>query len=74
MSYTPTTWTDRNVQYPNRYTDELSNVKTLMPSPGTVTDAGVNVTAARMNNIEQGIVKANAARDIYLYKNIGGSL
>ena len=55
MPYTPNTWVDRNVQYPTRYTDELANVKTFTPSPGTVTEAGTTVTAAKMNNIEEGI-------------------
>jgi hypothetical protein len=59
-TYTKTTWKDRSVQYPNRYTDESSNVKTFTPSPGTVTEAGTTVTAQRMNNIEDGIANATA--------------
>lgn len=55
MSYTKNTWNDRNVQYPTRYTDELGNTKTFTPSPGTVTNAGTNITAAYMNNLEKGI-------------------
>jgi vancomycin resistance protein YoaR len=52
MAYVKTVWVDRNVQYPNRYTDELANTKTFTPSPGTVTQLGTTVTATRMNNIE----------------------
>lgn len=55
MAYVKTTHADRNVQYPNRYTDELSNVKTFTRSPGTVTQAGTTETATVMNNIENGI-------------------
>lgn len=65
MGYTKTTWTDRNVQYPARYLDELNNVKTFTPSPGTVTDAGTKATAARMNNIESGLESAHKGTHIY---------
>jgi hypothetical protein len=53
--YTPTTWVDRNVQYPNRYTDQNGTLYTFTPSTGTVTNAGTEITASRMNNIENGI-------------------
>jgi len=58
VAYIPETWVDRNVQYPNRYTmvDNGDGTYTLIPSPGTVTEAGTFVTAQHMNNIEQGIV------------------
>lgn len=58
MAYTKQLWVDRNIQYPSRYTDELGNTKTFTPSPGTITQAGTTVTAARMNNIENGIESA----------------
>lgn len=58
MSYTKTNWTDRVVQYPNRYTDELANVKTFTANPGTITEAGTTITASRMNNIETGVETA----------------
>ena len=58
MAYTKTTWVDRNVQYPNRYQDQSLNTYTFTPSPGTVTQAGTDITAARMNNIENGIENA----------------
>lgn len=74
MAYTPTTWTDRNVQYPRRYTDELSNVKTFTPNEGTISNAGTAVTAAVMNNIETGIQENRQARSSYLYNTISGGL
>lgn len=60
MSYTTTTWTDRIVQYPNRYTKtaETSSEVTLASSPGTVTQAGTAVNAGNLNNMEQGIYNA----------------
>lgn len=57
MAYIKTTWVDRNIQYPGRYSevDGGGGIKTFTPSPGTITQAGTTVTAARMNNIETGI-------------------
>ena len=55
MAYVKKTWVDRIVQYPSRYTDESSNVKTFTPSPGTITAAGDPVNAGNLNHIEQGI-------------------
>lgn len=59
MAYSRIPWADRNVQYPNRYTDELANVKTFTPSPGTITEPGTFVNAARMNIIQDGIDQNN---------------
>ncbi|MFZ3132754.1 MAG: hypothetical protein WA125_17035 [Desulfosporosinus sp.] len=60
MAYTPETWLDRNVEHPTYYTlTEIGGgVYALVPAPGTVTEAGTIVTAARMNNIESGIIKS----------------
>lgn len=63
MGYTKTSWTDRNVSTPSDYTITKSgggalssgDVVTMAESPGTVTDAGTDITQARMNNIETGI-------------------
>lgn len=76
LSYTGTSWVDRNVQFPLRYTEtEISaGVYDHTAAPGTITAAGTTVTAARMNNIEAGITKAHVGLDIYNYKNLGGSL
>lgn len=71
MGYSKTTWADRNVQYPNRYTDELSNTKTFIPSPGTITEAGTKATASRMNNIESGIESAHKGTHIYGASAVG---
>lgn len=60
MSYNTTTWTDRIVEYPNRYakTNETTTEVTLALSPGTVTQAGTAVNAGNLNNIEQGVYNA----------------
>jgi hypothetical protein len=65
MAYVKTIWVDRNVQYPNRYTDELANTKTFTANPGTITEAGTPVTAAAMNNIGLGIDKLTDNTMIY---------
>lgn len=60
MPYSPTTWQDRVVQYPQRYgkTGETSTEVTLTASPGTVTQAGTPINATNMNKIEAGIAAA----------------
>lgn len=55
MAYTKTTWTNRVVEFPRRYIDELSNTKTFTPSEGVITSAGTTLTAGVMNNIETAI-------------------
>lgn len=61
MAYTKTTWTDRNVQYPTRFTKsgETTTQVTLSASPGTVTAVGTPVSSTNMNNIENGIYNAH---------------
>ena len=61
MPYTPTTWVDRAVQYPSRYTKsgETTTEVTLISSPGTVTAAGTAVNATNLNKMEAGIVSAH---------------
>jgi hypothetical protein len=61
LTYNKTTWTDRNVQYPGRYskTSESANVVTLLENPGNIIQAGTPVNAANMNNIENGINDAH---------------
>ena len=56
-TYTKTTWVDRNVQYPNRYTITTidGDTEEFTAEPGTITQAGTQVTAANMNNIEDGV-------------------
>lgn len=56
-NYSKTTWADRNVEHPTYYTEtEIGGgVYEHTPAPGTITEAGTTVTAARMNNIETGI-------------------
>jgi hypothetical protein len=55
--YSKTTWIDRIVEFPNRFTksSESASAVTLTASPGTVTEAGTPLNAANLNNIEQGI-------------------
>lgn len=60
MSYNMTTWQDRVVEFPNRYTKtgETASQVTLALNPGTVTQAGTAVNASNLNKIEQGIFDA----------------
>jgi hypothetical protein len=62
MAYTKTTWADKNVQFPNRFTKtgESAGGVTLVPDPGTVTQAGTALSASNMNKIEDGIAAAHA--------------
>jgi hypothetical protein len=62
MAYSKTTWVDRNVQYPTRYSVDGAN-KIIIPAAGTVTQAGTAFSAARMNNAENGIESAHIAID-----------
>jgi hypothetical protein len=71
LGYSKSTWLDRNVQHPHRYTDEMSNVKTFTASPGTITEAGTQMTAARMNNIEVGIENVYKGLHNYGASSIG---
>ena len=53
MSYIKTTWQDRAVQYPQRFTRTSDGTyDTLVPAPGTVTQSGTPITAAALNNLE----------------------
>jgi hypothetical protein len=57
MAYSKTTWVDRLVQFPGRFTksNETSGSVTLAADPGTVTAAGTPLSAANLNNMENGI-------------------
>lgn len=50
-------WEDRQVEYPMTFTvtENLNGTVTLTPYPGAVSNEGTKFTAARMNNIENGI-------------------
>jgi hypothetical protein len=63
--YVRTTWQDRQVQNPMNFTATGTAAATqggsivLTPNEGAVTQTGTPLTAATMNNIEQGIVDLN---------------
>lgn len=61
MAYTKNVWSDRSVQYPRRYKDQSNNQYTFTPDEGTIYNEGTPVTAARMNNIENGIESLDTA-------------
>lgn len=65
MTYIKTTWVDRVVQFPYRYSKsgETSLEVTLNASPGTVTAAGTAITATRMNAIENGLYNESVEND-----------
>jgi hypothetical protein len=53
MTYIKTTWTDRQIQYPGRFTRTSDGTyDTLAPAPGTITQAGTPLTAAALNKLE----------------------
>lgn len=54
MEYTPTVWTNREVEKPRTYisTDNGDGTITLTPSEGTVFSAGTPIDATVMNKIE----------------------
>lgn len=68
MTYSKTTWADRIVQYPYRYskTGETSTEVTLNASPGTITTAGTSVNATNLNKIEQGIYDESTTNDMQM--------
>jgi hypothetical protein len=67
MSYTPTTWIDRNVTTPDNYTItksgggpiSSSDVVTMTVSAGTVTQEGTPVNASNLNKIENAVDTLN---------------
>ena len=83
MSYTPTSWQDRIVQFAQRfkitYPDSSEETVTIEPEPGNVTEAGTPVNAANLNQLEQGLSShtsdsAHQAGRVYGYQNLGGGL
>lgn len=60
MTYAKTTWSDRIVQNPLTYTQQTNadGTITLIPAEGTVTQTGTPITAAALNNMENGIADA----------------
>lgn len=62
MAYTKTTWVDRVVQYPTKYTASgaVTGDITLTANPGTITQAGTPVNASNLNNIENAIFNLDA--------------
>lgn len=57
MAYVKETWEDRQVEFPMTFTmtENDNGTITLTPYPGTIENEGTPFTAARMNNIENGI-------------------
>lgn len=53
--YNKTTWTNRSVEFPNRYTMSTNADGTinLVPSPGTIYQSGTPLTADNLNNLEK---------------------
>jgi hypothetical protein len=64
MAYIKTTWADRQIQYPNRFTRTSDGTyDTLTPEPGTITQAGTPITAASLNKLETQYDEAVAYTD-----------
>jgi hypothetical protein len=62
LPYSKTTWKDRSVDSPLRFTmtDNGDGTITLVPQEGTIIEPGTPITSALLNNMEDGI--ASAAR------------
>lgn len=75
MTYSRTTWTDRAVQFPNKYTKsgETTTDVTLVANPGTVTQAGTPINATNLNKIEQGIVDVETLANTKLERKVFSS-
>lgn len=65
MAYSKTTWFDKIVQFPFRYTksSETSTQVTLQHDYGTITNAGTPVNATNLNKLEQGVYDAHVTSD-----------
>jgi hypothetical protein len=77
MPYTKTSWQDRSVQYPNRFTRTSDGTfDTLVPAPGTVTQGGTPITATALNNLETQYEQAvaDAVKDLVPWTNFYASL
>lgn len=72
MAYSKTTWKDRNVQFPNRFTkiDNADGTTTLNVAQGSIIEQGTPVNATNLNNMELGI---EAVSDATYFKEVGGS-
>jgi hypothetical protein len=57
MAYTKRTWEDRTVERPLTYTLQTNadGTTTLIPSEGSIITTGTPITAANLNNMENGI-------------------
>lgn len=75
MPYTKTTWSDRQVQTPLTFTVPATIVAntpfTLTPSEGTVTQAGIPITSANLNNLETQYDQALADAKAYTDTSVG---
>lgn len=71
MAYIKTTWKDRLVERPNTFEvqENPDGTITLIPTPGTVTQAGTPVNATNLNKIEDGIVNLENATAAHLAEN-----
>jgi hypothetical protein len=72
MPYQKTSWQDRSVQYPSRFTRTSDGTyDTLVPAPGTITQGGTPITAAALNNLETQYEQAivDAVKDLTVWTN-----
>ena len=72
MAYIKTTWKDRLVERPNTFEvqENPDGTITLIPTPGTVTQAGTPVNATNLNKIEDGIVNLENATAAHLAEDV----
>ena len=65
MTYTPTDWKDRSVEYPNRF-EVGGEQKEILPDHGVVTEEGTPRSAENFNKMEQGIGDAHDELDAHV--------
>jgi hypothetical protein len=64
MVYNKTTWADRQIQYPGRFTRTSDGTyDTLTPAPGTISQSGTPITASALNKLETQYDEAVAYTD-----------
>jgi|SanBayMetagenome_1026888.scaffolds.fasta_scaffold27195_3 hypothetical protein len=58
--YETTNWTNRTVEFPNRFikSGESGTDVTLTPNPGTITNVGTPISSTNLNKLERGVFDA----------------
>lgn len=65
--YKRTVWKDHVVQFPDRFVETVNPDGSIehVKSPGTTLQEGTNQDAINFNNLEEGVLYATVALDLY---------